>query len=204
MSVKLGSTAIKSLYLGTNELKKIYLGSSLIYQKSGAYVDTEFSNCPFPISWIKSSNTEYYTNDNNGKWVITANYQQSSNHTLDKAFNNDSSTYFTFGVDLPRWIEIALPNKVLIKPSEIKIIRSYGEDTDVVQGYNPNTNEWEDIGTIVEATSNVTTTAISYSGNTYFSKFRLYSTKLYSSSGNGRYLRTYEFQVTSGTLRKES
>ena len=42
MSVKLGSTAIKGLFLGANELKKIYLGNDLIYQKIG-YVDTEFS-----------------------------------------------------------------------------------------------------------------------------------------------------------------
>lgn len=203
MSIKSGSTAIKALCLGTNELQKIYLGANLVYQKSGGG-GIEFSSCPFPTQWTKISDTNYTSTNDYGLWNITSDSYRSTGYLVHRAFDGDNGTAFELMRNVPRWAEISMPDNILIKPKEILIRHSYNAATDVIQGYNPNTNEWENIGTLpTQGVSPVNTTLV-YSGNTYFSKFRLYSTKRRSNSGDGRYLNLWEFQITSGIIRTKN
>lgn len=192
MSIKLGSTAIKALYLGANELKKIYLGSNLVYQSGG---DTEFSSCPFPTTWVKVGDYEYTATNDLGTWKIVAN----TGKNVNNGFDGDTSTAWkpdAIGITY-RTADIELPSNILIKPTEIYIkINEIGNNS-YVQGFNPETNVWETIKTYDKSSSKEET--ITYTGNIFFSKFRIsvtrYSGQFYTNS-------LYEFQIISGTLRK--
>lgn len=210
MSVKLGSTAIKGIYLGANEIKKMYLGSNLVYQKSG-YVDTEFTSCPFPTNWTEvTAGTKYNATNDYGEWNIwtTGNYSGST-ASIDKAFDrNDTTLYASVEHDdksTPYEIGIDLPINCLINPSSIYIklsragsmINSYYTK---VRGYNPSTESWEKLGEFPGVTS-ATEKNLVVSQAIFYSKFKLV---MYRASSNYNKNYVYEFQITSGTLRKES
>ena len=202
MSIKLGSTAIKALYLGANELKKIYLGSNLVYQK---VVDTEFSSCPFPTTWIQiTSGIKYKATNDYGEWNIEANSWNGSDPLYHAFDGNVSSTYYRTNNTVPRYTQIELPDYILIKPNELSLTFEYNGSADEVQGYNPTTNEWETIGILGVSSSKKQTKILNYTGNTYFSKFRLYSTNLAGSGYTASRMFIYEFQIISGTLRKQN
>lgn len=208
MSVKLGSTAIKGIYLGANEIKKMYLGSNLVYQKSG-YVDTEFTSCPFPTNWTEvTAGTKYNATNEYGEWNIWAD-NFCDDIVLGKrptylAFDRDNSTCwrssehsnginsFEIGIDLPL--------KTLINPTSIFISSAYVGLITKVMGYNPLTDNWEDLGTI-DSHSVAEDTNITITNNVFYSKFKLV---MYRYSSKSKYNMVYEFQITSGTLRKES
>lgn len=211
MSVKLGSTAIKGIYLGTNEIKKMYLGSNLVYQKSG-YVDTEFTSCPFPTNWTEvTAGTKYNATNEYGEWNIWA------DNFYHDILGNDKYLYFAFDrnnstcwqssehSDVTNSFEIGidLPLKTLINPTSIFISSAYQgniKSETKVMGYNPLTDNWEELGTI-NIHSVATDTNITITNNVFYSKFKLV---MYRYSATKKYNMVYEFQITSGTLRKES
>jgi hypothetical protein len=103
MSVKLGNTAIKGLFLGVNELDKIYLGNNLIYSKSRLPNDYQ------EVEYIESTGTQYILTNNvypqNGdKLEIEAYLRYSSfsdlnNRTYFGIWDNNGATIgFQFGV----------------------------------------------------------------------------------------------------------
>ncbi len=199
MSVRLGSIAIKGLFLGANELKKIYLGNNLIYQKIG-YVDIEFSSCPFPSSWKEvTAGVEYNATNDYGEWKCTATSFYSTN-SANRAFDQNNSTAFT-SADLSSdsaitSIEIDCPN--IIKPTSLYVYIAQIK-TATIKGLNEN-NEWEQIGTI-SRTGTKTGHTLNVSTDKYFSKFKIEMTR-YGSSNKRQSV--YEFQIKSGTLRKEN
>lgn len=201
MSVKLGSTAIKGLFLGANELKKIYLGNDLIYQKIG-YVDTEFSSCPFPTSWGEvTAGVEYHATNDYGEWKCTATSFYSANGA-NRAFDQNNSTAFT-SADLSSdsaitIIEIDCPNVIKIKPTSLYVYIAQIK-TATIKGVNED-NEWEQIGTI-SRTGTKTEHNLNVSTDKYFSKFKIEMTRYGSSNKRPS---VYEFQIKSGTLRKEN
>lgn len=192
---------------GSKVVKKVEINGKVAFKRK-SYTDTEFSSCPFPTTWFFTSDTEYYANNDYGKWTATSNGYTNSSHLIEAAFDNNSATYFETttkaSTSTPRWAQIDLPDGVLIKPSELRLEFRYAVRADEVQGYNPTTNEWETIGVLDVSSLLKKIRILSYTGNTYFSKFRLYSTDIYNSSMPGGSLLLYEFQITSGTLRKES
>lgn len=209
MSVKIGNTNIKSLYLGNNELQKIYLGSNLIYQKSGGYVDTEFSKCPFPTSWTSIKNyTKYSKTNEYGTWIIEASSTFSGNYPAKKAFNNVTDDYwFSTRIsdnDTAETIEISLPTNVLINPTTIYIMHLYQGNTSnssKIQGYNPQTNLWEDLGTLDSGVNGIKENTFTISNNIFYSKFRALCYRFSSSYDTPQ---INEFQVKSGTVKEHT
>lgn len=201
MSVKLESIAIESLYLGVNEIKKMYLGNDLIYQKIG-YVDTEFTSCPFPTTWTEvTAGTNYKASNGCGEWKCTATSFFSTNGA-NRAFDQNNATAFT-SADLSSdsaitSIEIDCPNVIKIKPTSLYVYISQIK-TATIKGLNEN-NEWEQIGTI-SRTNTKTEHTLNVSTDKYFSKFKIEMTRYGSSN---RRQSVYEFQIKSGTLRKEN
>lgn len=201
MTVKIGNTDIKSLFLGTNELQKIYLGSNLIYQKSVSG-DIKFVACPFPTSWIKIPNyTAYNATNDYGEWRISSSnsFIQSA---VPKAFDqNESTSYASSKLSddtAIATIQIDCPDKVKIKPSNFLCIFEYMKSS-TIKGLNED-GEWETLNTLgsmgAKAKFNLEQTT-----EKYFSKFAV-EMKRYSSTYRIPYV--YEFQITSGTLRKEN
>lgn len=205
MSVKLGSTAIKGLFLGANEIKKMYLGSNLVYQKSG-YVDTEFTSCLFPTSWTEvTAGTEYKASNDYGEWKIWAdNFFGTSTTYLYLAFDRDNSTGWQSSAhtdpDTLFEIGIDLPLKTLINPTSVYVNGDYIGSTiypPKIMGYNPLTESWEELG----ETTRSPDASIAVTNNVFYSKFKLVMSRY---STNRKYNFVTEFQITSGMLRKEN
>lgn len=180
--------------IGNKKVLKRYIGENLVYLK---VVDTEFSSCPFPTIWVKVGDYEYTATNDLGTWKIVAN----TGKNVNNGFDGDTSTAWKpDDIKLKyRTADIELPSNILIKPTGIYIkIKEIG-DNSYVQGFNPETNVWETIKTYDKSSSKEET--ITYTGNIFFSKFRISVTR-YSGQFNMNSL--YEFQIISGTLRKEN
>ena len=201
MSVKIENTAIKGLYLGNNALQKAYLGSNLIYQKGGNYEDIKFTSCPFPTSWTEVvAGTKYKATNDYGEWRVISTDTSTLNNACYKAFDSYYDTVCCLSTN-PRWVEIDLPDGVLIKPSDYYISFGRSTNTDEIQGFNPLTNQWEKIKNLLR-TRTQSSQNYNYNGSTYFSKFRIYSTEIYTSSQSALYI--YSFNINGGMLRKEN
>lgn len=178
---------------------KRYIGENLVYQKN---LDTEFTSCPFPTTWNEvTAGTNYKANNEYGEWKCTATSFFSTNGA-NRAFDKNNATVFT-SADLSSdsaitSIEIDCPNVIKIKPTSLYVYISQIK-TATIKGLNEN-NEWEQIGTI-SRTGTKTEHTLNVSTDKYFSKFKIEMTRYGSSN---RRQSVYEFQIKSGTLRKES
>ena len=187
--------------IGNKKVLKRYIGENLVYQKNG---DTFFTSCPFPTSWTEvTAGTQYKATNEYGEWNIYADdcYNNGSSG-VNKAFDGIVSTAHNFKKAnfTNKYIEIDLPNGVLIKPLSPKIIYHY-TGTCKFQGFNPNIDNWEDLLTLpANSSSGNKTITDEISTSNFYSKFRV-ETASYRNK-----VPTYmcEIEITSGTLRKES
>lgn len=198
MSIKLGSKNIILPY------SKAYLGSKLVYQKSG-YEDIEFTECPFPTSWnAVTTGTEYTATNDYGEWRIWADSVY-DNFPIPNAFDGNTNSFYESGSlssNANYYIGIDLPDGVLIKTTNIYIVHRYMHPGSsglltYIQGLNEN-GEWETLAYISLSTEK-TTENFNIDTDSYYSKFRV-KMRQYSSSYTRNYI--YEFQITSGTIRK--
>lgn len=195
MPIKLGTTNIILPY------SKAYLGSDLVYQKSGGYVDTEFTECPFPTEWTEVEIPTKYTATNEyGAWNIEANDAAGENYVkcaFDGDFTNNScwNTKTT-----PAYIWISLPNNVFISPKIFRIrYRSLNEvlvKNSKIQGYNPETSAWENLVELNYQGNSAKTYTYEISSSAFYSKFRVECYR------NTAYAYVYAFEVQEGTIRK--
>ena len=191
---------LKPLIENKKVLKR-YIGENLVYQKNR---DTFFTSCPFPTSWTEvTAGTQYKATNEYGEWNIYADdcYDNGSSG-VNKAFDGIVSTAHNFKKAnfTNKYIEIDLPNGVLIKPLSPKIIYRY-TGTCKLQGFNPNIDNWEDLLTLpANSSSGNKTITDEISTSNFYSKFRV-ETASYSNK-----VPTYmcEIEITSGTLRKEN
>lgn len=186
--------------IGNKKVLKRYIGENLVYQKNG---DTFFTSCPFPTSWTEvTAGTQYKATNDYGEWNIYADDSYDSSSGVNNAFDEIVSTAHKFknANFTNKYIEIDLPNGVLIKPLSPKIIYHY-TGTCKFQGFNPNINDWEDLLTLPANSSSANKTITDeISTSNFYSKFRV-KTASYSNK-----VPTYmcEIEITSGTLRKEN
>lgn len=198
------------LKLGTTNINlpfaKAFLGSNLVYQKN-RYIDTEFTACPFPTTWTEvTAGTEYTATNDYGEWVIWAETYNSSSTPISKAFDNSTSTRYEptsiSSNTQERLAGINLPTGVTIKPTQIAFaISSNGNSSaaSTIDGLNE-LGEWETIYTLPNSNS-TQMRYIDITTENYYSSFRLKLTRqssLYTKPS------VYEFQITSGTIRKEA
>lgn len=112
--------------------------------------------------------------------------------------HSDSTTSFEIKIDLP--------SKILINPTSI-FVRTQHEGSSSttekhakIMGYNPLIDNWEELGKIVGHAS-ATNTTVTITNNVFYSKFKFV---MYRYTSMKKYNLVYEFQITSGTLRKEN
>ena len=186
--------------IGNKKVLKRYIGENLVYHKN---LDTEFTSCPFPTTWNEvTAGTQYKATNEYGEWNIYADNSYDSSSGVNKAFDGIVSTAHKFKKAnfTNKYIEIDLPNGVLIKPLSPKIIYHY-TGTCKLQGFNPNINDWEDLLTLpANSSSGNTTITDEISTSNFYSKFRVET----ASSSNRVSTYMCEIEITSGTLRKES
>jgi hypothetical protein len=194
MPAKLGTITKKFPF------SKIYLGSVLKYQRGSA--STGFSVCPFPTSWTSVNEYLEFTSTNDyGAWnIITDGY--SSTKRLSNVFDGDVSTYFRTKVltsdTETSIIDIICPK--LICPQKIYIKYSRTKNASI-QGFNPNTNEWEVLKTLSYSSTSDSEETIELTTKTFYSKFRL-ETYRYGTSGSTRSAEFFEFQIQSGSMKE--
>lgn len=193
MPIKLGTTNIILPY------SKAYLGSKLVYQKSG-YEDIEFTECPFPTEWTEvTKGTEYTATNDYGEWRIWADDYYSSSYYVYKGFDGDDDTLYriakTSGTEI-HYAGIILPAKIKIKPTRFMAHLVCGANT-ILEGLNEN-GEWE---TLYLRTSNLGGTIdVDVDEKNFYSEFRWGLIKKSSTT----FASINEFQITSGTIRKEN
>ncbi len=192
MSIKFGKCNINIPY------KKAYLGKKLIYKKS-EYI--EFNSLITPTNWSEvTKGTKYVGTNSYGEWTIEAsNY--SSGYEAYKAFDNKTNTSLcqTTISAKARTLILNLPISISINPKSIYFkYRTYGSGSKLM-GYNIKTSEWE-ILLEFERKSSDTIIEQNLSLSNYYSAFKIEITR-FSSSATLAY--TYEFQIKSGTIRKE-
>lgn len=179
-----------------------YIGNNLVYSP---YKYTTFARSIAPTSWTAVTNyTRYTANNTYGTWTIFTTNAYNRLYSASYAFNestgdvwrSSSSTSDTARNECT----IELPTNVLIKPTSINIIHSYCGNTAnpaYLQGFNPTTNEWETLGTLISSTSTQTQT-FNLNGNIFYSKFRCYLTR-YKVGSTYQYI--YDFKINSGTVK---
>lgn len=183
---------------GSKVVKKIEINGKVAFKRK-SYTDTEFTGCPFPTSWIVvTTGTNYKATNDYGEWNIEASDYQ--NNGIDRAFDNNGSVPYDSGTSIPREFGIILPSKVTIKPTSFYLRYRYTTSTDVLQGYDEQTSSWIEISKLKKE-SGLYTHNISYSGDKFFSKFRIYSTEWFSSSRKKIYF--YLFSIDKGIIRTE-
>lgn len=190
---------------GSKIVKQVDINGKIVFKRQ-SYVDAEFTACPFPTSWTTVTAYVKYSAENEyGIWNVEASSALSGNYPAKKAFNNVSDDYWcptSIGdVETAETIEISLPTKVLIKPTNIYVKHLYqgnASNKSKIQGYNSETNLWEDLGELAFKKHNQENT-FTISNDTFYSKFRVLCYG-YSSSLNIPII--YELQVRSGTIRK--
>lgn len=185
--------------IGNKKVLKRYIGENLVYQKNG---DTFFTSCPFPTSWTKVPKYEKFNATNDyGEWIISGSNSLIS-HDVTKAFDQNEATSYISGklsTDTKKaTIKINCPDKVKIKPSNFLCIFGYTTST-IIKGLNED-GEWETLNSLGTMGAK-TKFNLEQTTEKYFSKFEV-EMKRYSSSNSSPYI--YEFQITSGTLRKEN
>ena len=185
--------------IGNKKVLKRYIGENLVYQKNK---DTFFTSCPFPTSWTEvTAGTQYKATNEYGEWKCTATSFFSTNGA-NRAFDQNEATSYISGklsTDTEKaTIQINCPDKVKIKPSNFLCIFGYTTST-TIKGLNEN-GEWETLNSLGTMGAK-TKFNLEQTTEKYFSKFAV-EMKRYSSSNSSPYI--YEFQITSGTLRKES
>lgn len=198
------------LKLGTTNINlpfaKAFLGSNLVYQKSSGI---EFTACPFPTSWaVVTQYNEYTATNDYGTWRIWAE-RSDATYNIAGAFNGDTANngglYYAPALSsdtATSYAGIDLPSGVLIKPTQVLIssLRVGNATTpSTIEGLNEN-GEWETLVQITRHSVKKTET-LDITTNNYYSKFRLKLSR-YSSSYTQPAI--YEFQITSGTIRKEA
>lgn len=194
---------VKKLYVGVDgkarKVKKGYIGvngvARLFYS---AETLVPFTTCPFP-----SFNSDTASNDY-GTWLASSTGNYSSTYQAHDAFDTNTSSTYWRSKELTSSSEeaavlLTFPTGVLINPTKLtvscrKFVRCF------VQGFNPETNAWEDIGEGTSSTSSFTTTNLTYSGSAYFSAIRAYGLR-YSSSYNSP--EVADLKITSGTIKLE-
>lgn len=191
--------------INSKELLARYIGNKLIYKKT-SYIDTPFSERPYPTSWATVSGTNYaeYTSNNEyGEWRITTSSNSSSSYTGEKAFDGSTTTYWesasmSSSTEIST-IEIACP--VLIKPTHIYTRYNRVGAGSVIQGYNPVTEAWEDLVELEDPSySGVDTSEVDITTENYYSKFRI---ACYRYSSSYKTARVYELRIKSGIIRQE-
>ena len=201
MPIKLGTTNIILPY------SKAYLGSDLVYQKSGGYVDTEFTECPFPTSWTAVTAYVKYSAENEyGIWNVEASSASGRSYPACNAFNgNLADLWHSTPIEddnTAETIEISLPAKTFIKPTTIYVrneTQGNLHNKSKVQGYNSETNLWEDLITLDRRGDSPTASTYNVSSSTFYSKFRI---ECYKHSSTFSAVSIYELQVRSGMIRK--
>lgn len=186
MSIKLGSTNIILPY------SKAYLGNDLVYQKNG-YEEINFMSCLFPISWTKVvEGTEYKSTDKYGEWHCGCDSYYSSSYYPINVFNRLTSTSWrprNFSDDTTSHeVFIELPKGILIKPTLIYIVAKQLSLNSKVLGYNPSTDEWEELCTNTLSTGGT----FSVITDKYYSKFKL---EIYRYSATLNYSYVYTFEI---------
>lgn len=201
MPIKLGKVDEKLTY------NRAYLGSNLVFQKIS---EIEFSSCPFPTSWTQVTlGTEYKASNKYGEWsVLATNYDSSSKNYAYYAFDNvtsDSYKYWGCYSSTIEYLTINCPSA--IKPLSGTIVYNYlgNQDSSIgtnlakIQGYNLETNQWEDLYTMPKVTSK-TTQNFSISTENYYTKFRVVAHRY----NNVKKSYVYEFKITSGVIKKNA
>lgn len=194
----------KKLVLNTEnnilkDIQKVYLGNKLIYTL-GTFNYVSFESVPWPEDWTKVNDLKYTATNDYGEWVITSSgIKSSSSEPLSSAFDNSTASFFDTERAVPRWVKITLPNDISIKPETINVWTEYSAKTNIFQGYDPSTSEWVTIGTSAYHSNSRQEDVFTYSGDTYFTEFRFYSTEAYNTNYN--YLEIFEIQVVKGMMK---
>ena len=195
--------------IGNKKVLKRYIGENLVYHKN---LDTEFTSCPFPTTWTEvTAGTNYIASNEYGEWKIWAdNFFGTSTTYLYLAFDRDNSTSWQSSAhsDSTTSFEIGidLPSKILINPTSIFVRAQYEGISGTIgnrakiMGYNPLIDNWEELGKITGHNS-ATNTTVTITNNVFYSKFKFV---MYRYSSKKKYNLVHEFQITSGTLRKEN
>lgn len=187
--------------IGGKTLLERYIGNILVYKSGPSYVDTAFSSSPFPTSWTKTDNLNYYATNDLGEWKISSTSYANSVYLVKNTFDNIDSTYSSHkttpnGGTTIETTMIECP--CLINPKHIYFVYNRLNNGSSIEGYNPITNSWENLISISKSTSKATIDT-DISTNNFYSKFRILSKE--NTTTGQRVL--YEFQITSGTIRQE-
>lgn len=179
---------VKKGYIGVNGVARLFYSAETL---------VPFTTCPFP-----NFSTDTATNDY-GTWSASSTGISGTSYQAHDAFDADTKTSWR-SKDLASpttyaTVQLTFPTGVFINPTKITVscmqfVRC------LVQGFNSETNAWEDIGEATSPAYTLTTTNLTYSGSVYFSAIRAYGAR-YSASYDRP--EVADLKITSGTIKLE-
>lgn len=150
-----------------------------------------FTSSVAPTSWTVVSTTDVTGENEYGAWEVISTNTPVSGHGILLAVDGNVATYSQWAARTAVEITIILPEGITIKPSEVWFYGGNVSQTSSFSGYNPETEEWETLGSGISYTSETPIET-----DKYFSKFRL--------NAVGRTIRVqaqvFEISVTEGVL----
>lgn len=186
----------------------LYLQNFTPPTKPWQYTSTS-TNEPFyssiaPTSWTggdETASSEWTGTNSYGTWIARCSLETSSSHMTNLAFDDSTSTYGeTATTGSVAWT-LTLPPSIRISPTKVtyNITNAKYPDTKV-QGWNPETQTWENItslGSNITSSTSPTSKTSNVSTPSFYSSLRVYVTR-YSSTAVQR---LYNFTIDSGTIK---
>ena len=197
MSLKNNGTEVIGFKFNGMEAVEAKLNGVIVWKKAKEYIDTEFTVCPFPTSWTEVTTRAAYTASNDyGTWGINATAGRTSSYSPNKAFDSNGDTVYSIMPTNSANSFIEIESPVLIKPAKVYLHYKSLNTTSFFQGYNPTTEQWETLHTLLYSTSEKEEN-ITISTANFYTKFRIYNSAKLSYTP---YI--YEIQINSGTIRQ--
>lgn len=199
---------ITDIYVGVNDVarkvKKAYVGVEGKARQFYGPTETSFSSCPYPTNFSVAGTAANATSTGTntyGTWTIymsRASYSTSVTYTVEKAFDQNSSTRARIDGSSNSYFYMNLPSGVSIKPSSI-YMRLEGVTELRLEGYNEVSGAWDTLySTKDDFTSSSPTRTASISTSNFYNKFRWYTDPL------NRTVNAYQLEIKAGTIRKEN
>lgn len=181
------------------------------------YEYTNFISLVTPIEWthpladeygglpddVEDDGTQYIGSNTYGTWTITATNAYDYHYPVYEAFDNNTggsnwvSTEHASSSD-KFYVTVQCPINIAIKPSSIRVVYRGTGNNSKLQGYNVDTNAWEDLSSLT-ATGNMKDETFTYTADKYYSQFRLALTRFTTSYSENE---VWDFQIEAGTIRK--
>ena len=157
-----------------------------------------------PTTWTggdETASSEWTATNSYGTWICRCSLETSSSHMTNLAFDDSTSTYGETATTGAVIWAITCPPSIRIAPTSVTYNITNAKATDTkIQGWNPETQAWEELthlGSNITSSTSPTSTTSYVTPSAFYSSLRVYVSRY----GTSAVQRLYNFTINSGTIK---